>query len=128
MKALKITFWITTSLIFVFEGVLPALTTNSELAVEGIRHLQYPDYFRILLSVFKVTGTLVLILPFFSNTLKEWAYAGFTFTFISAAVSHAVIDGINGQTFFPIVVLGILMVSYYCHKKIQKAKNETKTA
>lgn len=119
MKTFKITFWITTSLIFVFEGVIPALTSHTQIAVEGIRHLQYPDYFRILLSVFKVTGALVLILPFFSGTLKEWAYAGFTFTFISAAVSHTAIDGLNGQSFFPLVVLAILMTSYYCHRKIQ---------
>lgn len=118
MKGAKITYWITTSLIFLFEGVLPALTSNSELAVEGIRHLQYPDYFRVMLTVFKVTGALVLIIPFFKGRYKEWAYAGFGITFISAGVSHTVIDGFGGQAVFPFVILGILVVSYVCYQRI----------
>ncbi len=49
--------------------------------------------------------------------VKEWAYAGFAFDFIFATISHGAIDGINGQTFFPLVVFGILAVSYiYYHK------------
>jgi hypothetical protein len=125
MKATKIIFWISTTLIFLFEGVMPALTSHTELAVEGIRHLQYPDYFRIMLTVFKVSGALALILPFVGPRVKEWAYAGFTFTFISAAVSHWAIDGFDGQTIFPIVVMGILAASYFTYHKIQNAKKQT---
>ncbi len=119
MKTTKTLYWITTTLIFLFEGLMPALTAHSDLAKQGISHLGYPDYFRILLTVFKVAGAIVLILPFFKDRIKEWAYAGFTFNFISAAVSHAVIDGIGGEAIFPIVVLGILAVSYiYYHKMV----------
>ena len=81
MKSIKITYWITTTIIVLFEGVGPALTSNSEIAVEGIRHLQYPDYFRVMLTVFKVAGAIVLIVPFFKGRYKEWAYAGFGVTF-----------------------------------------------
>ena len=118
MKATKIIFWVTTTLIFLMEGVMPALTSNSELARQGIAHLGYPDYFRILLTVFKVAGALVLIVPTFKGRIKEWAYAGFTFNFISAAVSHTVVDGFGGDTIFPIVALLILGVSYYCYHRI----------
>lgn len=119
MKATKILYWVTTTIIFLMEGVMPALTGNSELAKQGILHLGYPDYFRVLLTVFKVTGALVLIIPYFKGRAKEWAYAGFTFNFISAAVSHAAVDGItNGQTFFPVVFLVILAVSYITYHKI----------
>ena len=49
--------------------------------------------------------------------VKEWAYAGFAFDFIFASISHGAVDGINVQTFFPMLVLGILAVSYvYYHK------------
>lgn len=119
MKATKILYWVTTAIIFLLEGVMPALTGNSELARQGILHLGYPDYFRVLLTVFKVAGALVLIIPYFKGRIKEWAYAGFTFNFISAAVSHAAVDGItNGQTFFPVIILVILAVSYFTYHKI----------
>ncbi len=123
MKKEKIIFWTATTLIALFEGLLPALTSQTELAKEGIRHLGYPEYFGNPLVVFKVLGVLVLIIPQIPQRVKEWAYAGFAFDFIFAAISHGAVDGINGQTFFPLVVLGILTVSYVYHHKLIKNKN-----
>ena len=128
MKAIKITYWITTSLIFVMDGVIPALTSNSELAKQGIAHLGYPDYFRVMLTFFKVTGALALILPFVKGRFKEWAYFGFAINFTCAAISHAVIDGVNGETLFPVVALLILVASYLCWHRMQDAKTKTATA
>ena len=122
-KTTKIIFWTTTIIIFLMEGVLPALTGNSELAKEGIRHLGYPDYFRIELTVFKVIGALVLILPMVPGRYKEWAYAGFGISLISAFISHWSVDGINGQTFFPLVVFVILALSYLYYHKLNDSKN-----
>jgi hypothetical protein len=119
-KSTAIIYWVTTILIFLFEGVMPALTSNSDLAKQGISHLGYPDYFRIMLTVFKVAGALVLVLPFLKGAIKEWAYAGFTFNFIAAFVSHAVVDGMNGQTFFPLIILLILVVSYISYHRLQR--------
>jgi hypothetical protein len=120
-KTTKAVYWISTVIIFLFEGVMPALTSNSQLAIDGIRHLGYPDYFRIMLSVFKVIGALVLILPFMKGRYKEWAYAGFGITMIAAFVSHLVVDGFNGQTCFPLIVFVILAISYiYYHKMAQQ--------
>jgi hypothetical protein len=117
-KTLTIIYWITTGIIFLFEGVLPAFTSHTQLAVEGIKHLGYPDYFRVMLTVFKVTGAIVLIVPAFKGRTKEWAYAGFGITMLSAAVSHTVVDGFGGQTVFPLVIFGILVVSYLCYHNI----------
>ena len=80
MKKHQIIFWITTSIIFLMEGVMPALTSQSEMAKEGIKHLGYPEYFGNVLVVFKVLGTLALMIPMIPKRLKEWAYAGFIFT------------------------------------------------
>lgn len=118
MKAIKITFWVTTILIFLFEGVLPALTSQTEMAKEGIRHLGYPDYFGTALTVFKILGSLILIIPRLPKTLKEWAYAGFTFDFIFAFISYWSVDGLSGATFFPLIVLAVLMTSYVCFRRI----------
>jgi hypothetical protein len=120
MKKEKIIFWTATTIIALFEGLMPALTSQTELAKEGIRHLGYPEYFGNALVVFKVLGVLAIVIPQVSKRVKEWAYAGFAFDFLFAAISHGAVDGVSGQTFFPLVVLGILAVSYiYYHKLIE---------
>ncbi len=125
MKTTKIIFWITTVLIFLFEGVMPALTSQTELAKEGIRHLGYPEYFGGLLTIFKVLGALVLIIPKLPRRIKEWAYAGFAFDFIFAFGSHLMVDGVNGQTFFPLVVFAVLIISYIQYDKMQRVQPDT---
>jgi hypothetical protein len=120
MKTSKIIFWVTTTLIFLFEGVMPALTSQTEIAKEGIRHLGYPDYFGVMLAVFKVLGALALIIPQVPARVKEWAYAGFVIDFIGAFVSLAAVDGFTGLTFFPLIVLAVLVVSYIYYHKIKQ--------
>lgn len=117
MKKEKIIYWTTTTIIALLEGLMPALTSQTELAKEGIRHLGYPEYFGNALVIFKVLGVLILVIPQISKRLKEFAYTGFAFDFLFAAISHCAVDGLNGQTFFPLIILGILAVSYvYYHK------------
>jgi hypothetical protein len=123
MKTNKIIYWTATTLFVLFESLMPALTSHTQLAVEGIRHLGFPDYFRIELAVCKVIGGLILILPFFRGRIKEWAYAGFTYILLSACIAHGVVDGINGQTFFPLIVLAVLAVSYIYYHKLNKQTN-----
>lgn len=121
MKNQKIIFWVTTGLIFLMEGVLPAFTSQTEMAKEGIRHLGYPEYFGNALVVFKVLGALSLILPQVPKRIKEWAYAGFAFDFIFASISHFAVDGMDFQSFFPLLFLGILIASYVSHHRINPA-------
>jgi hypothetical protein len=42
--------------------------------------------------------------------LKEWAYAGFTFTWIAATVAHYL--AADGESLLPVALLGLLAVSY----------------
>lgn len=119
MKSTKIIFWVSTILIFLFEGVLPAFTSQTEMAKEGIRYLGYPQYFGNLLVVFKILGSLALIIPQVPARIKEWAYAGFAFEFIFAFASHWAVDGLSGLTFFPLIVLAVLIVSYLAYDKLK---------
>jgi len=120
MKKDKIIFWAATILIFLFEGVMPALTSQTEMAKEGIRHLGYPAYFGVALTVFKVLGALILIIPQIKGRIKEWAYAGFGFDFIFACISHAAIDGFGMEAVFPLIVFAVLAVSYVYYHKLNK--------
>ncbi|KIA94474.1 hypothetical protein OA93_20315 [Flavobacterium sp. KMS] len=122
MKSTKIIFWITTIIIFLFEGVMPAFTSQTEVAKEGIRHLGYPEYFGNALVVFKIVGVLLLVIPTIPNRVKEWAYAGFAFDFIFASISHCAVDGIGFLTFFPLIFLAILVISYISYHKLLNYK------
>lgn len=123
MKKYKVYFWISTGFIFLMEGVMPALTSQTELAKEGISHLGYPQYFGNALVIFKVLGVLALVIPNIPKRIKEWAYAGFIFDFLFASISHGVVDGINFQTFLPLIVLLILMVSYINYNRLYTQVN-----
>ncbi len=117
MKKDKIIYWVATIFIFLFEGVMPALTSQTDLAKEGIRHLGYPTYFGNALVVFKVLGSVALVIPQVRGRVKEWVYAGFAFDFLFATISHIAVDGMDAQSFFPLILLAILAVSYlYYHK------------
>ena len=72
MKKDKIIFWSATTIMFLFQGVMPALTSHTEMAREGIRQLGYPAYFGTLLAIFKVAGAVVLMFPQFPKRLREW--------------------------------------------------------
>ena len=121
MKTTKILFWTATIIIALFEGVMPALTSQTELAKEGIRHLGYPEYFGNALVIFKILGVIALVVPKIPKRIKEWAYAGFVFDFLFASISHFVVDGVTFQSFFSLIILGILMVSYVNYHKLNKS-------
>ena len=122
MKKDKILYWVTTVIIFLFEGVMPALTSQTEMAKQGIRSLGYPDYFGVMLTVFKVIGALVLVIPGVPSRFKEWAYVGFGIDFIAALVSLWVVNGANSMLLLPLIFIGILVVSYTSFHKLQAAK------
>lgn len=118
MKKYKTLFWVSTVFLFLFEGVMPALTFNTEMARQGIAHLGYPEYFGNALVLFKILGSIFLIVPQVPKRLKELAYAGFVYDFMFASISHFMVDGFNFQAVFPLLILGILVVSYYSYTKL----------
>ena len=119
MKKSKIIFWTTTTIIFLFEGVMPAFTSQTEMAKEGIRHLGYPEYFGVMLTVFKVLGGLVLIIPIAPPKMKEWAYAGFAIDFIAAFVSICCVDGFSAVLVAPLIAMILLVFSYIHYNKLK---------
>lgn len=118
MKSAKNIFWASTILIFLFEGVMPAFTSQTEMAKEGIKHLGYPAYFGEMLAVFKVAGVLALIIRQVPARVKEWAYAGFVIELLSAFISNWAVEGLKAVTFFPLVILAVLIVSYINYYKV----------
>ena len=122
MKKGNILFWTATIIIILFEAAMPlgTLLFAPHYATAGTSPLGYPDYFAYALIVCKVSGALAIALPFVPAKMKEWAYAGLTFNLIFAALSHAMVDGIIGNIIMPIVIGGILALSYYFNPQLNR--------
>jgi uncharacterized membrane protein YphA (DoxX/SURF4 family) len=117
-KKNKIIYWISTGIIASFE-LSGAFFINSEIAKEGMRHLGLPEWFRWELSIAHIIGGLLLIVPV-NKRLKEWVYTGFGIDFISAFIAYLSIDGLVADTFSPIIMLVLLIVSYIYYRKLKK--------
>jgi FtsH-binding integral membrane protein len=107
----KVIYWFTTALLAALSA-FAAVTylSGSQQAVEGFTHVGYPQHLRVILGIAKLLGAIALIMPGVPK-LKEWAYAGFTFTWISAFVAHYVAkDG--PVAFAPLFLLVLLAISY----------------
>jgi len=115
-KTIKITYWISTaivSLMMIFSAY--SYFTNPEVK-QGFQHLGFPDYFRVELAIAKILGAIILLAPI-KGQVKEWAYAGFAITFISAFIAHSASgDPINNRI-GPIVFLVVLALSYFTYHK-----------
>ncbi len=119
MKTTKITYWVTTAIVALMM-VYSAYAYLTQQALElAFQHLGYPQYFRIELAIAKVIGAALLLAPV-SARIKEWTYAGFAFTFISAAIAHNVSGDPVMASIMPAVFLVVLAGSYITYNKIYK--------
>lgn len=121
MKKYKTIFWVATTILILWEGIMPLSTLlfAPEHVNAGTKPLGYPDYFVYALIICKVLGVFAIAYPKVPAKLREWAYAGLTFNLIFAFISHASVDKNIGYMIMPLVVLGILAVSYVYNNKIQ---------
>lgn len=121
MKKAKILFWATTGFIFLFEALMPlgTLLFAHEYFNAGTKPLGYPDYFAYSLIVCKILGATALMLPKLPEKLREWAYAGLTFNLIFAVISHIAVDKNIVNIVMPIIIGGILAVSYFYNQKLR---------
>jgi uncharacterized membrane protein YphA (DoxX/SURF4 family) len=123
MKAKSIVYWITTILVALMIGSGGAAqVAQLKENVDGFVHvLGYPLYFMIVLGVWKILGTIAILVPGFPR-LKEWAYAGIFFTVTGAAASWASVGG-AGEAFHvaaPLVVAGFAVTSWALRPESRK--------
>lgn len=118
----KIIYWSTTAILsalMIFSGF--AYFTNPEVA-QGFTQMGFQDYFRIELGAAKIVGALVLLIPMVPTKIREWAFAGFGITFISAFIAHMAIGDPIGKSIFPLIILGLLAVSQTFYYKTYGAQ------
>jgi len=122
-----VAYWASTALLAAMGafGAFAYLTGAPE-AVEGFRHVGYPQQLRLLLGIAKLSGAIALLVPGLP-TLKEWAYAGFTFAWIAAAVAHY-LAGDGAASLTPLVLLVFLGVSYVTRPENRRLRTRATVA
>jgi len=113
---MKIAYWIVTGLLCLMmlaSAAMEILMFRDSAAF--VAQLGFPHFIAYVLPVTKILG-VAAILAKYSKTLKEWAYAGFFFDFVLAALAHY-FSGVPSP--IPAIVAFVLLTaSYYLDKKI----------
>lgn len=122
----KVIYWVSTGLLAALSVFAAfAYLSGSPQAVEGFAHVGYPQQLRIILGIAKLLGAITLLVPGLPK-LKEWAYAGFSFAWISAFVAHYLAkDG--PKAFMPLVLLVFLLISYVTRPASRQWQAKTTT-
>jgi DoxX-like family len=107
----KIAYWSSTGIVALMLLFALSYLTGSEQVVSGFIKSGYPQHLRIILGIAKPAAAIVLLLPGLA-LLKEWAYAGVTFTWIMASIA-AYSAGEGAQVWsMPLALLVLLALSY----------------
>jgi hypothetical protein len=112
-KRNKIIYWIATgwlSLGMVSTGIVQLMHVKEE--ADMFARLGYPVYLLTLLGVWKILGSIAVLVPKFP-LLKEWAYAGFFFAMSGAIVSHIAMRDGAIELFGPALLIALTVVSWY---------------
>lgn len=110
MKAKIVTYWIATLLLSAFMAFAAfSYLSQDPKMTSGFASLGYPSYFPIILGVAKILGVIALLVPGLPR-MKEWAYAGFTFTFLGAIWSHVAMNQYSAAL-MPAMSLVVLAIS-----------------
>ena len=112
-KTSKIIYWISTlwlSLGMVSTGLVQLFRQNEQ--ADYITDLGFPEFSLTLLSIWKILGVIVLLIPKFT-LLKEWAYAGFFFAMSGAVYSHIIAGDPVNEIFPSLLLLILTLISWY---------------
>jgi uncharacterized membrane protein YphA (DoxX/SURF4 family) len=115
-KTRKIIYWIAT--VWLALGMVSTAVAQlfkwagGQGGAEMLTHLGYPLYLLTLLGVWKLLGSVAVLIPGFP-LLKEWAYAGFFFVMTGAIFSHLAARDPVTALFPSLLLLMLTVVSWY---------------
>jgi hypothetical protein len=123
----KAIYWSATGIVCAVM-VFSAINFNLENPVGPMKgafaHLGFPDYFRIELTVAKTLGVLALLIPIIPSKAKEFAYAGFAITLVSASIAHFSSGDPLLFVIDPLLFLGALVTSYVYFNKLNRDEDD----
>ena len=120
-KTTNIIYWISTIIfaalmIFSAAGGLQPTQEAIQILHDG---LGYPVYFIQFISIAKLIGAIVILIPGLNRSVKEWAYAGLFFDLAGAIYSGVASSGRFDPMMFMMLlwILPGIVSYYYWHKK-----------
>jgi DoxX-like family len=121
-KAIPLLFWVFTGL-FCLEM---SFTAYYELLPQGAQAFARLGFangaFRYELSLAKLVGAAVLLIPMIPVRLREWAYAGFAINLVSAVIAHSSISD-RPLAFVPSTLTSVLWAaSYFSWRRLQATR------
>ena len=125
-KSTKIIYWIATcwlSLGMVSTGIVQLIHMDEEK--QKMDALGYPAYFMTIIGVWKLLGTLTILVPNYP-LVKEWAYCGFFFLMTGAILSHLAAGAAAVEYVGPCLLLILTLVSWYFRPAGRKIKDLAK--
>ena len=130
----RIVYWTTTGIVcfvMVYSIVNFTFIDRFPFPEGAFVHLGLPGYFKTELTIAKALGVAALLIAGVPARMKEFAYAGFAITLVSASIAHyAVGDGKTSILFIldPLFFLSLLIVSYVYFKKLaREQRSEVRT-
>lgn len=112
-------FWISTAIFALQMGFTAYAQLQLPQVAGEFGRLGFPGYFRVELSWAKFAGLAAVLLPWIPARVKEWAYAGFAITLVSAVIAHvAVGEGFNAWM-WAAGTLVLWGVSYFFFRRMQ---------
>lgn len=115
---MTISYWVSTTLLTLILSLSAASYLWSAAAIAGIKALGFPDHFRVMLAVLKLLAALIIILPVVPLPVKDWAYAGAFFFFITAIVAHFAHRDPIALNLLNLFFIALLFISYYLTHKL----------
>jgi len=122
-RSIHILFWVFTAL-FCLEMSFTAYYELTSQGAQAFARLGFPNrYFPAELSMAKIAGVALLLIPMVPTRLKEWAYAGFAINLVSAMIAHASISD-RPLAFVPSTLTSVLWaVSYFSWQRQHTGAN-----
>jgi hypothetical protein len=115
-KGVTVAYWIATGLFALLMAFSATQYLTNDAMRAGFTHLGFPSYFRVELAIAKLLGVVALLVPF-RGWFKEWAYAGFAITLVSAFVAHVNSGDSAGMFMAPVIAGAVLGISYMTFRK-----------
>jgi hypothetical protein len=125
MTMKRVAYWVCTGLVvfFIGSGGL-AYAVQVPDVVQGAAALGFPVHFIVLLGVWKVLGSIAILVPGVPQ-IKEWAYAGIIFDLTGAASASIATGGEWWHVAAPLSIAMLVAASWALRPESRRLQGAT---
>jgi len=121
----RVAYWVCTGLVVLFIGSGGlAYAAQVPDVVQGVVALGFPVHFVVLLGVWKVLGSIAILVPGMP-LIKEWAYAGIMFDLTGAASASFATGGDWWHVAAPLSIAVLVAASWALRPESRRLEGAT---